>query len=129
MRFIIVLLLSLTSLSFFGQQNECRLHRDGKFLLSDSQGGDWIIERKGKRQIEYSEFYKVKLRFRVKWLDDTTYELRLRKVLENPDGLEFAKGLKLTATMSKCNAKGYARKAVGHPSGATLISQVKRLEK
>jgi hypothetical protein len=127
MRFITVFLMSLVAVPMLSQQHDCRQHRDGKFLLSDPQGGDWTIERKGKRQIEYSEFYKVKLRFRVKWLDETTYELRLRKVLENPEGHDFPKGLKLTATMSKCNAKGYVRKAVGHPSGATMNSQVKRL--
>jgi len=127
MRLLLIIGLFVLPSVGMAQSDGCRQHREGKFLLSDSQGGEWIIERKGKRQIEYSDFYNVKLRFRVRWIDDSTYELQLRKVLHNPDGHDFPKGLKLTATMSKCSAKGYTRKAVGHPSGATLESRVRRL--
>ncbi|MGB6035868.1 MAG: hypothetical protein WBG42_06340, partial [Cryomorphaceae bacterium] len=83
MKNLIALILICISVIAFGQKRECDKFRDGKFMIVDPVNGNSIIERKGSKQIEIGEGSGLKLKFDVNWLDDCTYTLELKKVIEN----------------------------------------------
>lgn len=96
MKNLLLLVLICLSTFSFGQENECEKFKNGKFKIVDTKVGNSIIERKGSNQIEYGERSDLKLKFKVRWLNDCTYTLELKKVLENPNNIEFPEGMILT---------------------------------
>lgn len=66
----------LFSLSLFGQSSDLRKFRNGRFKVHSDTEGDYIIIRKGARQIEFMEKIGVEAEFIVKWKSDSIYTLR-----------------------------------------------------
>lgn len=78
MKKIVTLLLLICSLFSFelgmAQKNNCKKFKNGTFKLVDENSGTtYIIERKGKLQIEHIKGSDQKLTFNVEWLDECTY--------------------------------------------------------
>lgn len=65
------------------QTLKCSEMHTGKFELKhDNSPAVSIIERTDTLQIETNEYLKVKRSYKVIWIDDCTFELHDRKVLE-----------------------------------------------
>lgn len=65
------------------QTLKCTEMHTGKFELKhDNSPAVSIIERTDTLQIETNEYLKVKRSYKVIWIDDCTFELHDRKVLE-----------------------------------------------
>jgi len=124
MRVFITIALLLSSIMMLGQQSDCKRFKNGNFKQEDSTGEVWRVETKGSKQIEYNDFYKMKLRFKVKWKDDCTYTLKLKKILENPDNQTFPNGLVVTVHISEVKEKSYIQIATSSLTNKTLKSQV-----
>ena len=63
------------------QANKCSIFHEGKFkLVSTVSGKDYIITRTKKYQTEQEEGDAQEYVFKIKWIDDCTYELRPYKV-------------------------------------------------
>ncbi len=128
MRVLIILLFFSWSLMGLAQQQDCKRFKNGKFKQTNSTGDVWIIERKGSKQIEYSDFYNVRLRFKIKWIDDCTYTMKLRKVLENPDNVLLPEGMNATVQITETKNKSYSQKTTSNPGKDTLTSIVSLLD-
>ncbi|WP_298144058.1 hypothetical protein [Flavobacterium sp.] len=114
MKNLIVLALICFSTVVFGQTNECKKFRNGKFKIVDEEVGNSIITRKGSKQIEFGEESGLKLEFKVKWIDDCTYTLELKKVLENPNNIEFPVGMILTVEIIETKENSYVQKSTSN---------------
>ena len=68
------------------QDLKCRDFKNGKFEIIDTETGNSIIERKGSKQIEYGGRSDLKLEFKVKWLNECTYTLELKKIIKTKQG-------------------------------------------
>jgi hypothetical protein len=69
----------LFSLSLFGQTSDLKRFRHGKFKVPSDTEGDYVIIRKGNRQIEFMEKIGVQAVFIVDWKSDSIYTLRPAK--------------------------------------------------
>lgn len=110
------------------QQSDCKRFKNGKFKQEDSTGEVWMVERKGSKQIEYNDFYKMKLRFKVKWKDECTYTLKLKKILENPDKQPFPEDLVVTVNITDTKDKSFNQTATSSLTGKSLKSKVTVIE-
>ena len=59
-KLILTAIVCLCSMVVYGQKKECKRIKNGNFKMSDPIGGVVLIERKGSKQIEYSEASKLK---------------------------------------------------------------------
>ncbi len=113
--FVILLIITWHKV-VLAQDRDCARFKNGKFELVDSLNGKIIITRKGNVQTEYMVGKKLKLALKVTWLDDCTYVLVLKEVLENPNKLRVQPNLELHVSITETNENGY----VQHTSGITL---------
>ena len=128
MRNLITISLFCISTTALGQKNECEKFKDGKFMIVDAESGNSIIERKGSKQIEFGESSALKLKFKVKWLDECTYTLELTKVLENPNKIELPVGMILTVEIIATKEKSYIQKSTSNMIDMILESEVIKME-
>lgn len=112
----------------YGQSTECKDFRNGKFVIHDDEHGKSYIERKGSRQIEYGEGSKLKMEFKVKWVDDCTYTLELKKVLENPENIKLPEGMILTIKIIEAKENSYVQETSSNMFDFVLKSEMFRME-
>lgn len=80
MKILIITSLALLTFSFkFENKLTCKNFKTGKFKLTDSITGDFIIERNDSIQIEKSVKYGDTLIYRINWVNDCEYELVMQK--------------------------------------------------
>jgi len=70
----------------------------------------------------------LKLEFKVKWLDDCTYTLELKKILENPNKMELPKGMILTIEIIEVKDKSYIQKSTSNLYDMVLESELLKIE-
>jgi hypothetical protein len=128
MKNLIVLVLICFSTVAFGQTNECKQYKNGKFKIVDPEVGNSIITRKGSKQIEYGERSKLKLEFKVKWVNDCTYTLELKKVLENPNEIELPEGMILTIEIIETKENSYIQRSTSNLYDMVLESELFKIE-
>ncbi|MEP5256447.1 MAG: hypothetical protein ABJQ39_15405 [Winogradskyella arenosi] len=128
MKNLIALVLICFSTVTFGQTNECKKFKNGKFKIVDAEVGNSIITRKASKQIEYGEGSMLKLEFKVKWLNDCTYTLELKKVLENPNKIELPEGMILTIEIIETKEKSYIQKSTSNLYDMVLESELLKIE-
>lgn len=97
-KLLLLLPFSLLSLFLSAQSTDCASVEDGHFLVV-AETGNTEIHRKGSKQYEYGRSSGLKLVFKVKWLDECTYELKLKKVVENPKKLPIPTDMVVTSTI------------------------------
>jgi hypothetical protein len=74
----------------YSQNLDCSRFKDGKFRIPGSNGETpTFIFRKGDSQIETNENRKVVIQFKVTWLDECTYTLKVDSVLKNENNFPF----------------------------------------
>ena len=105
------LLIFLVLFSFenlvFSQENDCQSLRKGKFLLLDSIAGNTQIKRNKRIQIEKGEKSGMKSKYKVTWLDECTYSLRLIKVLKNSKEINIPENVILNVEIIEVTEKSY----------------------
>ena len=105
---LILSVLFIINLSILMAQNtNCSKFRNGKFSVSDEILGISYIERKGATQIETAPDIHIKAAFKVKWINECTYTLVLKKVIENPNKIDFPKDLILTVKIIETKENSY----------------------
>ncbi|UKN02721.1 hypothetical protein K6119_04230 [Paracrocinitomix mangrovi] len=110
MKILVYSLLIITNSYAFSQDLNCSRFKNGKFRYEDEKAGVTIIERKGSNQIEYGSHAGLKIEFKVKWLDDCTYTLKVKKVIENPMNITISNDLILTVEIIETKDNSYVQK-------------------
>lgn len=105
----VVLLIFLYSLNTnsFAQSLDKKCLEDikrGKFVTHQN-GVENVILRKGKKQIEYFGEIDGKLISRIKWINDSTYLLTLKRCLNCPNTPLLEKGRSFTFEVIDCFGK------------------------
>ena len=86
-----IAMLGFLSFSYTQAQDlDCQSFRDGTFELISDYGRVYVIKRKGDTQIEHDITDDYKIEFKVKWLDNCTYQLNFVKVLSNPNNHDLS---------------------------------------
>lgn len=101
----------------------CKDFHNGSFKLYDENVGNYYIKRQGSVQIEYAEKIKLRLETKIKWVDDCTFELRLNKVLENPNNIEMGPPLRLTSKIIEIKEKSYVVQTVAEGHDLVLTQE------
>lgn len=79
MKTLLLILISLSIQNVYSQ--DCEKFREGKFI-EKNEDGIVNIERKRNCQIETSVLFSIDTR--IRWIDECTYEQRIKKVLRQP---------------------------------------------
>ena len=128
MKNVILFALICFSTIAHGQMNDCEKFKNGKFKIVDAEVGHSIITRKGSKQIEYGEGSELKIEFKVKWLDECTYTLELKKVLENPNQIELPEGMILTVEIIETKENSYVQRSTSNLYDMVLESELIKIE-
>lgn len=104
-----ILIYAVIVMSFsraYSQNNSACLKdiRDGKFKYEDKLE-DVLIVRKKRKQIEYSNGGKSKLKTKIVWENDSTYVLTHKRSVNDPGCLD--KGDRIVVTILTCNENRY----------------------
>ncbi|WP_313805741.1 hypothetical protein [Flavobacterium sp.] len=79
-KIIVTCFLLCCSLVNFAQEKKCSDFKNGTFQLNDTENNiSYLIERNGKKQVEYKIGENIKVEFDVTWLSDCTYTLKPTK--------------------------------------------------
>jgi hypothetical protein len=130
---IIALLLFLSVFVFsnkaFAQTPECYKFKEGKFKIIDANaGGITVIERKGGYQIENNEGMKATLKFRVTWLDDCTYTLKLGTILRNENKIPFPTDMILKVKILATSKNFYTQESSSNLYSTVYKSEVVKIQ-
>ncbi len=117
------LLLSFPALGF-NQEKDCQRFKDGNFIIRDKRNGAIYLKRKGNLQIETAERDKVKLKFKVVWLDECTYTLTLTKIARNPQKIPFDKSMILTVQILETKKNSYIQRSTSNKSETEYESEI-----
>ena len=111
MKYLFLLWSLAVSAVSFGQTKNCRDFREGKFKIVDTkQGTTTIIERKGSTQVEYQPGSPVKILAKVKWLDDCTYVLIPKMMMDGRAKTRLPK-LVMTVQITETKSNSYIFRA------------------
>lgn len=96
-------------LSFFciNMSNDCSNIKTGKFKLIDQESGITIITRTANEQIEINENLNVKIRYKVNWINECTYQLFDAKVYKGDDYFQGQKSDTMTVSITEVNTDYY----------------------
>ncbi len=87
--FLLIGLLTAGFKTLVGQNNECARFKTGTFKLLDASAPDYIIIRNDSIQTETARNSLVTTDFYIRWKDECTYELTLKKIHNRPSGLKL----------------------------------------
>ncbi len=90
--------LAFSTVSLAQDEVDCSDFRKGKFSYTPPNGGEVIIRRTKKKQIERYNDENQKFIFEITWLDDCRYEL----ILVNTKGLPKEKKKEIIGTSLQC---------------------------
>lgn len=124
MKHVILGLLLLTSPICFSQDKDCQRFKDGDFLIKSKKAGSIYLKRKGEIQIEEVKRDKVKLKFKVAWLDDCTYTLTLIEVIKNPINIPIDKNMIVTVRIIETKPNSYIQKSTAYQGEIEHESEV-----
>ena len=86
MKYLILFFITIgLSLASFSQKKNCRSLHVGTFKAISKERGLTIIKRTKKMQVEENTYLGYKLAYDITWINDCTYELKLKQVIKgNP---------------------------------------------
>jgi hypothetical protein len=128
MKITIACLFFLFGFNAWSQKPNCQKFRDGHFVLEDQANGNTYITRKGKSQIELQDYTKLKMEFTVKWLDDCTYSLKVKKVIENPRNLKIPTDLVVLVKILETTEKTYIQQSSSKGIDFKMTSEIRSLD-
>jgi hypothetical protein len=124
---LFLLCLLIVAWSASAQTPSCWDFRNGTFIIVDAESGNSIIERKGRKQTEYGEGSRLRLTFRVKWINDCTYTLNLKKVIENPNNINLPEGLVVTVEILETKQHSYIQRSTSNLFDKVVVSELQRM--
>jgi hypothetical protein len=123
-QFILFLFLSFIVTIAFCQSPGCYRFKEGKFKITDANaGGITVIDRRGNYQEENNEGMKMTLKFKVTWLDDCTYTLKLDTILRNDNKIALPKDMILKVKILATTTNSYT-----YESSSNLYEAVYKTE-
>lgn len=118
----------ISAIALNAQNMDCSIHKNGKFQITGPGESTVHIERNGNTQIEYDSELKVKIEFTVTWIDDCTYTLKIKEVLENPNKLELPMDMVLRVEMKNIQKDSYDQVSTSDMFEGAVSSTVVRKE-
>ena len=106
-KIILIVFYLFTGYIGVSQTLDCAKFKDGKFRIpgATEAEGSTFIDRKGNYQVESNETLKFILKFKVVWLDECTYTLKLDSVIKNeknfPLQADMVVKVKITGTLKE----------------------------
>ena len=116
------------SFGLFGQQQSCHQFKNGKFKIIGDQGQQYIIVRKGNRQIEYDTRAKTKIELVVTWIDSCTYTLQLKKGTTKSGESTFPQEMVLTVVILEMKENSYIQRTSSNLFETTLEGEVYKIK-
>jgi hypothetical protein len=103
----ILLLLYFFSFSIPEEASTCSDLRTGKFVLVSEKLGTTIITRTNNRQEEINQDYNVKVRYKVKWINECTYQLFEGRYFSGRDFFEGEETDTMTVEITEISKEFY----------------------
>jgi tetratricopeptide (TPR) repeat protein len=107
---------------------DCSDIKTGKFKHLSEEYGETIIERTIEYQIEESIKYGDKIKLKITWIDDCTYQLQPVEDLSNPENNEIPTMI-LTSTITEITKNGYIQISSSNGNPMKIKSEIIRMEK
>ncbi len=105
----------------------CSNVKTGKFKISDEIVGETIIERTDQFQIEENKKHGYKIKLKVTWINDCTYQLEVVEDLLNTENKDLP-ALILTCTITEITENGYIQISSSDIDPARIKSEMIRIE-
>jgi hypothetical protein len=113
----------------FCQAPECYRFKEGKFKIVDANaGGITVIDRRGNYQVENNEGMKATLKFKVTWLDDCTYTLKLDTILRNDNKIAFPTDMVLKVKILSTTKNSYTQESSSNLYDMVYKSEVVKIQ-
>jgi len=111
-----------------GNKNlDCSSVKVGKFKTEDEVSGLTEIERNTEFQIEENKEHNYKLKFKVTWLDNCTYQLKPIEDLRNPGNKDLPK-MTLTCKIVEITENGYMQISSSDTDKMMIKTEVIKVE-
>ena len=111
---------------------DCESIKDGLFTMTleveDQPSVITHIERKGDIQYERSEQLGSEHKFRVEWLDDCTYTLKLIDTIKNDNGMEYPADMILTVEVTEVYPDYYLTVSTSNIADFRIEGRVERMK-
>ena len=105
--FFLIIIISTFSFLGYGQVNSCKDLHEGIFKLTTPESGTTEITRNKNTQTELNDVLGVSIIYYVRWIDDCTYELRVKKLLRGDQMYALKKGNVIICKISNFNQHSY----------------------
>jgi hypothetical protein len=112
----------------FSQNLDCAAFKEGQFVLEDKINGNTYITRTKNTQIEIQEYTKLKIEFEIIWVNDCTYSLKIKKILENPRNLPVPKNMVVSCQILETKKSSYIQKSSAKGIEFTVTSEIIKLQ-
>ena len=104
------------------QEKSCAAVKTGSYVIKSVESGTTLIKRDGKFQTEINEQLGYEIIFKVDWINECTYELRIHKIIKG-DPAAFGDGKNVvTTTITGITGRGYNAKIT--MTGYDLVLEV-----
>ncbi|MGC4103245.1 hypothetical protein [Ferruginibacter sp.] len=128
LKLIITWCFFLCGFTAVAQTVDCFKFKEGKFRIADTHTGViTIADRRGGYQTESSESLKAVVRFKVNWLDDCSYTLKLDKVIRNENRIDFPSNLEIRIKIISTSGQSYTQQVTSSLTNSTYTVEVTRL--
>ena len=117
---ILFLLCIACGLASEGQTPDCGKFHEGKFRIADTRAGVvTIADRNSIYQTESSETLKAVVRFKISWLDNCSYTLRLDKVIRNENKINFPSNMEVKVKIIQTSDNSYTQETTSSLTNGT----------
>jgi hypothetical protein len=128
-KIIILVFVMVSFITGFAQLTDCFKFKEGKFRIADTRAGVvTIAERRGGYQTESSETLKAVVRFKITWLDNCSYTLKLDKVIRNENKIDFPTNLEIHAKIIATAGKSYTQQTASTLTNGTYNVEVVKID-
>lgn len=126
---LILVFFFLPAFAAFSQPADCFKFKEGKFKITDANaGGITVIDRRGGYQVENNEGMKATLKFKVTWIDDCTYTLKLDTILRNENKIAFPTDMILKVKILATSANSYTQESSSNLFNDVYKSEVVKIQ-
>ena len=120
--------LILSAAAALGQTPDCGKYREGRFRIADSRAGVvTIADRNSMYQTETSEALKAVVRFKISWQSNCSYTLKLDKVIQNENKINFPSNLEIKVKITQATDSGYTQETTSSLTNGTYSVAVTKL--
>jgi exosome complex RNA-binding protein Csl4 len=125
----LILIIGFGLLSLIGLSQDCKELKSGNFKV-DSENFTTYIERKDGFQIEKTPSIGLIVKTKIEWISECSYSLKVVKILENKNNMEFPTEFLESVTIFKVieqTTKFYVGEASTTINGEKYIMKIKYL--